>query len=93
LKDKESKLVNPIDGLTRRSFVASMLGASASLLLANQYAFSKEQPRPDLKTLLLTEGKFKVNHSWTDSKATLRISDFGHKLKILHLSDTHHIVW
>jgi len=89
LKDKKSRQVNPIAGLTRRSFIANMLCSSTSLLLATQYAFSKEQPRPDVKTLFLTEGKFRVNHSWTDSKATLRISDFGHKLKILHLSDTH----
>jgi len=89
LKDKESKLVNPIAGLTRRSFVANMLGSSTGLLLAHQYAFAKEQPHLDVKTLFLTEGKFRVNHIWTDSDAKLRISDFGHKLKILHLSDTH----
>jgi 3',5'-cyclic AMP phosphodiesterase CpdA len=89
LKDKESKLVGQESGITRRCFVKSIFGSCTCMLLTPNYAFSNDNSHPDVKTLLLTEGKFKVNHSWTDSKATLGIAGYGDKLKVLHLSDTH----
>ena len=74
--------------LTRRALLTRTLPQSAGLLFMSPLV----QAASDLKdthTCWLKGPKWTVQHSWTDATARIEIQRLQHKLKVLHLSDTH----
>jgi predicted MPP superfamily phosphohydrolase len=76
--------------LTRRSFLKHTLPQYAGLLLIPGLARSNaESNAKDVNSCLVNTGTFTVQHTWTDSTATLEIQGLQSTLKVLHLTDTH----